>query len=75
MGCKLYNGGEMFYSGCLVDIKDDFTSSDKINSKGIYVICSLRSDGYIQLKNNLGEILKPIHIKYLIPCSIEKIKD
>ncbi len=74
MGCKLYNGGEMFYSGCLVDIKDEFEGSGKTNSKGIYVLCSLRSDGYIQLKNNIGEVLKPIHVKYLVKSCIEKTK-
>ena len=27
MGCKLYNKGEMFYSGCLVEIPEDFEAN------------------------------------------------
>ena len=75
MGCKLYNGGEVFYSGCLLDIKNDFEGSGKLNPKGIYYLCSMRSDGYVQLKTSTGEVLNPIHIKYIIPSQVSKLKD
>ncbi len=75
MGCKLYNGGEVFYSGCLIDIPNDFDVITNKYKSGVYLICSLRSDGYIQLKNNVGEILKPFHVKYIETYNFKKLKE
>lgn len=75
MGCKLYNSGEVFYSGCLIEIPNDFKAGTVTYPKGIYLLGTMRSDGYVQLKTNNGESLKPIHIKYLIATRICKLKN
>ena len=55
MGCKLYNSGEVFYSGCLVEIVSDFISGTTTNTQGIYKLRSIRADGVIKLENNIGQ--------------------
>ena len=55
MGCKLYNGGEMFYSGCLVDIPEDFKAGSLSYSKGVYKLRTIMQDGKIKIENNIGQ--------------------
>lgn len=74
MGCKLYRGGEMFYSGCLVELSKDFIGSGKTYTKGTYILCSIRADGYVQIKSNVGEVLKPIHARILVDSDFHKKK-
>lgn len=55
MGCKLYRGGEVFYSGCLVEIPNDFKASALTYPKGIYKARTIMSDGKIKLETNTGQ--------------------
>ncbi len=73
MGCKLYNGGEVFYSGCLVEIPNDFKAGALNYSKGIYKTRTIMSDGKIKLENNIGqEILTSA--KNLATAEFHKLK-
>lgn len=55
MGCKLYNGGEMFYSGCLVDIPEDFKAGSLSYPKGVYKIRTMTEAGQAKIENNIGQ--------------------
>ena len=55
MGCRLYRGGEMFYSGCLVEIPNDFKAGDKTFTKGIYKLRTITEAGQSKLENNIGQ--------------------
>lgn len=58
MGCKLYAGGQMFYSGCLVDIPNDFKAGAATHPAGVYKLRTITEAGQIKLENNNGiEIL------------------
>jgi len=54
-GCKLYNGGEVFYSGCLVEIPNEFKAGAITYPKGIYKVRTVMTDGKIKLENNIGQ--------------------
>lgn len=55
MGCKLYRGGEVFYSGCLVEIPNEFKAGAITYPKGIYKSTTISEAGQIQLVNKNGE--------------------
>lgn len=55
MGCKLYKGGIVFYSGCLVEIPNDFKAGEVTYPKGIYKSTTISEAGQIQLLNNIGD--------------------
>ena len=59
MGCKLYNNGQMFYSGCLIDVPNDFKAGKEIYPAGVYKLRTVMANtGAIKLENNNGtEIL------------------
>ena len=54
MGCKLYNKGQKFHSGCLVDIQKPFKAGSKEYPAGQYKIDNIRSNGQIEIENNCG---------------------
>lgn len=74
MGCKLYNGGEVFYSGCLVEIPNDFKASTLTFPKGIYKSTTISEVGQIQLQNNSGEKILT-SAKNLVAAEFRKLKD
>ena len=55
MGCKLYQGGEMFYSGCLVEIIKNFKASNTTYPKGIYKLHTIKQSGTVIIENNVGK--------------------
>lgn len=55
MDCKLFNGGEVFYSGCLVEIPNDFKAGALTYSKGVYKLRTIKSNGVINIENNVGQ--------------------
>lgn len=58
MGCKLYNKGEMFYSGCLVNIPNDFKAGVNTYPAGVYKLRTIIYKGDVKIENNVGiEIL------------------
>ncbi len=58
IGAKLYAGGQMFYSGCLVNIPDEFKAGKAVYSAGIYKVRTIMATGQIKLENSNGvEIL------------------
>ena len=74
MGCKLYNGGEVFYSGCLVEIPNDFMAASVSYPKGIYKLRTIVTKaGVIHLESNIGkEILTSA--KNLAMAEFKKLK-
>ena len=54
MGCKLYNKGQMFYSGCLLEIPEDFKAGSNTHPAGIYKLRTMKSDGQVKIENNSG---------------------
>ncbi len=72
-GCKLYNGGEVFYSGCLVEISNDFKAGALNYPKGIYKLRTMTEAGQAKLENNIGqEILTSA--KNLATAEFHKLK-
>ena len=57
MNCKLYKNGLRFYSGCLLNIPNDFKAGAKIYPKGVYKLRTARLDGVIMLETACGEAL------------------
>ncbi|MBR2068454.1 MAG: hypothetical protein IJ877_01705 [Candidatus Gastranaerophilales bacterium] len=58
MGYKLYNKGQIFSSGCLVQVSNDFKGGKNTYPKGIYKVRTIMSDGKVKLESNNGiEIL------------------
>ncbi|MBR6162947.1 hypothetical protein IKQ26_03520 [bacterium] len=74
MGCKLYRGGEMFHSGCLVEIPNDFKAGANTYPKGTYKLRTIKSGGEVKLENNVGiEIVSSA--KYLTNAEFYKRKN
>ncbi len=73
MGCKLYNGGEVFYSGCLVEIPNDFKAAEITFNKGIYKLKTIIKTGVVKLENNIGEEITS-SIKNLSIAEFHKLK-
>ena len=74
MGCKLYNKGEMFYSGCLLNIPNEFKAGSNTYPAGIYKSRTIISDGKIKIENNNGiEILTSA--SYLAEAKFSKYKN
>ena len=70
MGCKLYRNGEMFYSGCLVEIPNNFEAQKIKRNSGIYKLRTIQSNGGIKLEDINGnefivmaQIVVMAHIK------------
>ncbi len=59
MGCKLYNGGEIFYSGCLIEIPNDFKAGALTYPKGVYKLRTIKSKGETLIENNIGQEIPP----------------
>lgn len=58
MKCQLYKNGTIFYSGCLIEIKNNFMAGSKEIEKGIYKLRTMIYTGQIKLESNSGnEIL------------------
>lgn len=55
MNYKLYNGGEIYNSGCLIEIPLDFKNATITYSKGIYKLKTMKSKGDVELENNTGD--------------------
>ena len=73
LGCKLYNKGEMFYSGCLVNVNDEFKGGAKIYPAGLYKVRTIESEGRAKLENDKGELLST-HVKYLSKAGFSKVR-
>lgn len=74
MGCKLYNKGEMFYSGCLVEIPEDFKGGSNIYPSGIYKLRTITEAGQIKIESSTGnEILTSA--SYLAIANFKKYKN
>lgn len=73
-GCKLYKGGEVFYSGCLVEIPDNFKAGALTYPKGIYKLRTIKSSGVVKLENNVGQELDT-SAKNLTTAGFYKVKD
>ncbi len=55
MGCKLYNNGQVFYSGCLVNIPEEFMAASLVHPAGIYKLRTIKlKGGEVHLENNCG---------------------
>lgn len=74
MGCKLYSGGQMFYSGCLLNIPNDFKAGEKNIKAGIFKIRTITTAGQIKLENNNGEEILT-SAKNLVDAEFEKLKN
>ena len=74
MGCKLYNGGEVFYSGCLIEIPNDFKAGALTYPKGVYKSRTILQKGDVKIESNIGqEILTSA--KNLALAGFKKLKD
>ena len=73
MGCKLYNKGEMFYSGCLLNIPKDFKAGSNTYPAGIYKLRTIKSDGKIKLENSEGKEINSSAV-YLTEANFSKYK-
>ncbi|MDD3593816.1 MAG: HNH endonuclease domain-containing protein [Candidatus Gastranaerophilales bacterium] len=72
-GYKLYNKGELFYSGCLVEIPKEFKAGAKNYPAGIYKLRTMMSDGQVKLESSTGlEILSSA--KNLADVKFKKLK-
>lgn len=74
MGCKLYNGGELFYSGCLIEVPNEFKGTKSNQKHGIYKLRTMMSDGKVKLENNSGEEIMT-SANYLVNAKFSKYKD
>lgn len=54
MGCKLYDGGRMFHSGCLINILNDFKAGPNTHPAGIYKLRTILGNGQIKVENSNG---------------------
>jgi len=71
MGCKLYRGGEMFYSGCLLEIPNEFRAGSNTYPADIYKLRTIISNGVIKLENADGaEIVTSA--TYLVKAGFKK---
>ena len=73
MGYKLYNRGEMYYSGCLIEVPSEFKAGQKTHPAGIYKLRSIKSNGPIKIENNNGEEIITSAI-YLTNSHFRKLK-
>lgn len=72
LGCKLYNKGQMFYSGCLVKIPNEFKAGKQICPAGIYKIRTIKSAGDVKLENSCGTELHT-SAAYLAKAKFQKV--
>ncbi len=69
--CKLYKNGMMFYSGCLINIPNNFKAGKEDKPKGIYKLRSILANGQVYVKNSQGDEALT-HITHLIAADFEK---
>ncbi len=74
MGCKLYNGGEVFYSGCLIEIPKDFKAGAVTYPKAVYKLRTIIKNGQAKLENNVGQEIVT-SIKDLSLSEFRKLKN
>ena len=68
-GLEVYRS-KPFYSGCLLQIRQDFKAGKTIQLAGTYELKSIRSDGVIELKDpNSNKFLTSV--KYLIEADFD----
>lgn len=68
---KLYRGGQIFYSGCLIDVPEEFKAGSKIFPAGIYKVRTIKSNGSINLENSNGEEIST-SASYLVAADFKK---
>ena len=73
MGCKLYRGGEMFNSGCQIEIPNDFKAGSNMYPKGLYKLSTITTAGQIKIENNSGNQLLT-SATYLVQAEFKKSK-
>lgn len=73
MGCKLYKKGMMFYSGCLIEVPNDFKAGSNTCPAGIYKLRTIIADtGSTKVENQNGiEILTSAN--YLAQADFKKL--
>lgn len=74
MGCKLYNGGEVFYSGCLIEIPKDFKAGAVTYPKGVYLLRTVEKTGQTKIENNSGIQIRT-STNYLVNAEFKKLKN
>ena len=74
MGCKLYNSGEVFYSGCLVEIPNDFKAGALTYPKGIYKLRTIEKNGTTKIENKIGQEIR-LSMSVLVNANIKKLKN
>jgi len=73
MGCKLYNKGEIYTSGCLVYIPEDFKGGSNTYPAGIYKSRTIKSNKSVLLENSSG-IEIATNVNYLVAANFKKYK-
>lgn len=74
MGCKLYRGGEMFYSGCLVEIPNEFKAGNDTHPFGIYKLRTIASLGDTKIESSSGKEIRT-SANYLVQAKFKKYKN
>lgn len=74
MGCKLYNRGEMYYSGCLINVPNEFFAGKVTCPAGIYKVRTIKSNGVVLLESNNGKEI-PTNATNLSNAKFSKYKD
>ena len=52
---KLYKNGMLFYSGCLIEVPENFLAGKEELNKGIYKLTTIRSDGVVKIETLNGK--------------------
>lgn len=74
IGCKLYNRGEMYYSGCLINIQNEFLTRNGKQPSGKYKLRTIKEKGEILLEDNCGNEIWSTP-KNLVQAKFTKYKD
>ncbi len=71
LNCKLYRGGQVFYSGCLIEVPQDFKGGSNTYPAGIYKVRTIKAKGDVKLENSTGqEVLTSA--TYLVAADFKK---
>ena len=73
MGCKLYKGGMMFYSGCLINVPNEFKAGSNTYPTGIYKLRTIKSKGETKIENQNGVEINTSVVN-LTNAQFEKLK-
>ncbi len=71
LGCKLYRNGEMFYSGCLIDILNEFNVGNITYPPGTYKLRTIEEVGTTKIETNNGIELR-FNIKNLVRANFKR---